>query len=74
MEPTLRRNYEKALEILRTGQAGKNQHPLGNKAGRNLTGYKAIDIPGTGDGRGGMRIIYQETENEIILHSVENYH
>ncbi|RAI99480.1 RHS repeat-associated protein [Chitinophaga skermanii] len=69
-EVTLKKNVEKAIEILRSGKAGGNQHTLGG----NLTGYKAIDIQGTGNGRGGLRIVYKETENEIILHQIVNYH
>jgi len=74
LEPSLKKSYEEALEMIRSGQPGRNQHVLGNKSGQNLTGFKGIDLKGSGSGRGAYRIIYQETEEEIFIYDIQNYH
>ncbi|MCR9067071.1 MAG: hypothetical protein NXI00_24110, partial [Cytophagales bacterium] len=45
------------------GTAGRNVHDLKGP----LAGFKAIDIPNTGKGRGGGRIIFQETDTQILI-------
>jgi hypothetical protein len=62
--------YEKALDRLSRGESGSNVHKLTGK----LAGKKAVDLPGSGKGRGKLRIIYSETENGIVVHDIDNYH
>ena len=47
---------------LAQGVPGINEHPLL----RELQGWKAADIPGTGKGRGAGRIIYRDAGNGLI--------
>ena len=58
-----KKGYEKAIEALKTGDTrGLNDHPLSG----NRSGQRAIDIKGTGKGRGAGRIIYEYGENGEI--------
>ena len=47
---------------LSNGSIGGNIHDLG----KQLAGYKAIDLPGTGKGRGAGRIVFKELSNGVI--------
>ena len=56
LSPEARKGYEKAIEALRSGDTrGLNDHSLSG----NRHGQRAIDIKGTGKGRGAGRIIYE---------------
>ena len=63
LSPEARKGFEKAIEALRNGDTrGLNDHPLSG----NRSGQRAIDIKGTGKGRGAGRIIYEYGENGEI--------
>lgn len=63
LSPEARAGYERAIEALESGDTrGLNDHPLS----ANRSGQRAIDIRGTGRGRGAGRIIYEFGENDII--------
>ena len=63
LSPEARKGYEKAIEALETGDTrGLNDHPLSG----SRSGQRAIDIKGTGKGRGAGRIIYEIDENGEI--------
>ncbi|WP_436488155.1 DUF6443 domain-containing protein [Chitinophaga sp. ARDCPP14] len=68
--PSARKSVEEALELIRHGKAGGNQHVLTG----NLKGFNAIDVKGSGKGRGALRIVFQSTEDEIFIHSIQDYH
>lgn len=70
LAPSTQKKVADAIEILRQGKAGGNQHPLA----RDLKGYNAIDVKGTGAGRGGLRVIYQEFMDAIYIHDIRDYH
>ena len=58
-----KKGYEKAIDALKSGDVrGLNDHPLSG----NRSGQRAIDIKGTGKGRGAGRIIYEYGKNEEI--------
>lgn len=54
--------------------AGRNIHELGNRGGIDLTGYKAIEVPGTGKGRGAGRLVFRETDSGIEIRGVVKGH
>ena len=63
LSPEAKRGYEKAISALRNGDLrGLNAHGLSG----NRSGQWAIDIKGTGQGRGGGRIIYAVGPNGEI--------
>jgi hypothetical protein len=62
--------YEKLKDMLALGGAGKNQHALSG----DLKGKSAVDLAASGKGRGGDRVIYSETNNEVIIHNIVDYH
>lgn len=63
LSPEAKKGYNKAIEALKTGDTrGLNDHPLSG----NRSGQRAIDIKGTGKGRGAGRIIYEYGENGEI--------
>lgn len=62
--------YDAIKIMLSRGESGKNQHSLHG----DLKGKSAADLPGSGKGRGGDRVLYSETENEIIIHDIVDYH
>jgi RHS repeat-associated protein len=68
--PSARKSVEEALELIRHGKAGGNQHVLTG----DLKGFNAIDVKGSGKGRGALRIIFNSTEDEIFIHSIQDYH
>jgi hypothetical protein len=53
-----------------TRQAGGNQHALKG----DLAGKSAIDLGGSGKGRGAERVIFSAAENEVIIHDIVDYH
>lgn len=62
LSPEAQKGFEKAIEGLKNGDMrGLNNHPLKGDRG----GQWAVDIKGTGQNRGGGRIIY-EIENGLI--------
>ena len=72
LSPEAKKGYEKAIDALRKGDTrGLNDHPLSG----NRSGQRAIDIKGTGKGRGAGRIIYEYGENgEINLIEILTNH
>lgn len=63
LSPEARKGYEKAIEALESGDTrGLNDHPLSG----NRSGQRAIDIKGTGKGRGAGRIIYEYGDADDI--------
>ncbi|HEX3078439.1 MAG TPA: hypothetical protein VHQ24_16400 [Lachnospiraceae bacterium] len=63
LSPEAQKGYEKAIEGLKNGDMrGLNNHPL--KGDRS--GQWAVDIKGTGQNRGGGRIIYEITKDGVI--------
>ncbi|MBA8501823.1 hypothetical protein HVW15_12565 [Escherichia fergusonii] len=62
--------YDAIKIMLSRGESGKNQHSLHG----DLKGKSAADLPEIGKGRGGDRVLYSETENEIIIHDIVDYH
>ena len=63
LSPEARKGYEKAIEALRSGDTrGLNDHSLSG----NRHGQRAIDIKGTGKGRGAGRIIYEYGDADEI--------
>jgi hypothetical protein len=65
-----REGYQKALDKLSKGEAGGNVHNLTG----DLAGKKAVDLPGSGKGRGRVRIIFSETDDRITIHDIVDYH
>jgi len=70
LSPEAKKGYDKAIDGLKNGDTkGLNDHPLSG----NRSGERAVDIKGTGKGRGGGRIIYERnpdgsiTVKDIIL-------
>ena len=62
--------YQSLLNDLSLGRAGRNQHALrGDRAG-----WLAADLPGSGGGRGRMRIIYRQLENHVEVLEIVDYH
>ena len=63
LTPEARKGYDKAIEALKSGDTrGLNEHPLkGNRAGQ-----WAVDIKGTGRGRGAGRIIFKKNNDGSI--------
>ncbi len=60
LSPEAKKGYEKAIKALENGDTrGLNDHALSN----NRSGQRAIDIKGTGRGRGAGRIIYELGKN-----------
>ncbi|MBO9204407.1 hypothetical protein J7I42_29230 [Niastella sp. MAH-29] len=70
MDKQMQTRVEEAIQKVRSGEAGGNQHVLG----RDLKGYNAIDLKGTGKARGGVRIVYRETNKEIFIKDITDYH
>ena len=66
LKPSIRKKVDEALDLVHKGLAGGNQHDLVG----DLKGYKAIDIKG----RRGLRMVYKETDDELIIHSIQDYH
>lgn len=63
LSPEAKKGYDKAINALKNGDTrGLNDHPLSG----NRSGQRAIDIKGTGKGRGAGRIIYEYGENGEI--------
>jgi hypothetical protein len=62
--------YEKIKDALSQGKAGGNQHELKG----DLSGKSAIDLGGSGRGRGAERVIFSTKENEIVIHDIVDYH
>ncbi len=63
LSPEAKKGYDKAIDALKSGDTrGLNDHPLSG----NRSGQRAIDIKGTGKGRGAGRIIYEYGENGEI--------
>ena len=62
LSPTGRKGFDTAVEKLARGERGLNQHALG----KDRAGQFAIDIPGTGKGRGAGRLIFRETKEGAV--------
>jgi hypothetical protein len=63
LSPEAKKGYEKAIKALESGDTrGLNDHPLSG----NRSNQRAIDIKGTGKGRGAGRIIYEFGEDGEI--------
>ncbi|PKF73284.1 hypothetical protein [Chryseobacterium sp. PMSZPI] len=62
--------FDNIIEQLASGKAGGNIHSLS----RELKGFKAIDMPGTGTGRGAGRVIFKEASNQIEIIGVVKGH
>jgi hypothetical protein len=63
--------YEDLKLMLAQGKSGRNQHDLV----RDLKGKKAIDLPGSGKGRGAVRVVFSEpTPGTIVIHDIVDYH
>ena len=63
LSPEAKKGYDKAVTALKSGDTrGLNDHPLRG----NRSGQRAIDIKGTGKGRGAGRIVYKYGENGEI--------
>ena len=65
-----RTGYDQIKGMLSRGERGRNQHPLTG----NLKGKFAADLPGTGRGRGATRVIFEQSNEQVIIHDIENYH
>lgn len=65
------KQVDNAINILKEGKAGGSQHALKN----DLKGKWAIDVKGSGNRRGALRVIYEIGEkNTIIIHDITDYH
>jgi Pretoxin HINT domain len=62
--------YEAIKDMLSRGERGGNQHPLTG----DLKGKMAVDLPGSGAGRGSQRVIFSESPIGIIIHNIVDYH
>nr|WP_240927233.1 polymorphic toxin-type HINT domain-containing protein [Paenibacillus thiaminolyticus] len=63
LSPEARKGYDSAIEALKKGDTrGLNEHPLSG----NRKGQWAVDIKGTGKGRGAGRIIYTKDSDGTI--------
>ena len=57
------KGFEKCIEALKSGDTrGLNDHPLSGAR----SGQRALDIKGTGKGRGAGRVVYEYVENGVI--------
>jgi mRNA-degrading endonuclease RelE of RelBE toxin-antitoxin system len=70
LDKNQQKSIEDALRLIRNGEAGRNQHDLQ----KDLKGFKAIDIKGSGGGRGKLRMVFKETDSEIIIQDIIDYH
>ncbi|WP_342351530.1 RHS repeat-associated core domain-containing protein [Gilliamella apis] len=71
LNPQQLRAYEEAKDILAQGKPGRNQHVLTG----DRKGTSAIDLVGSGKGRGRMRVIFSETKDGAInIHEIVDYH
>jgi RHS repeat-associated protein len=66
----MKTGFEHLKEALARGLPGRNQHPLTG----DLKGRFAADLPGSGKGRGAVRVIYSIENDRVIIHSIEDYH
>lgn len=62
--------YEKIKMDLSQGKAGGNKHELKG----DLKGMKAVDLPGSGKGRGAERVVYKETPDTVEIEDITDYH
>lgn len=70
LDKAQKKSVDEAIALVREGKAGKNQHELK----KELKGFKAIDVRGTGKNRGAVRIVYKESVSHILIHSIQDYH
>lgn len=70
MDANQKKKVDEAVNLIQNKQAGGNQHVLT----KERAGWKAIDLKGSGKGRGGVRVVYEETPNQIIIHEIVDYH
>ncbi len=78
LEKTIEKNWGKnaveafdnIIDQLANGKAGGNIHSLN----KELKGYKAIDIPGTGAGRGAGRVIFKDSPNQVEIIGIVKGH
>ena len=70
LPPSLRKSVDDTIELLLHDKPRKNQHALTG----DLRGFSAIDVAGSGKGRGALRIVYAKTDTEILIHSIQDYH
>jgi hypothetical protein len=63
-------SFDNIIDQLAKGKEGGNIHFLS----KELKGYKAIDMPGTGTGRGAGRIIFKEAPSQIEIMGVVKGH
>ncbi len=62
--------HDEIVNDLTLGKAGRNQHPLTG----DRKGQFAADLPGSGGGRGRMRIVYTITDDTINVIEIVDYH
>ncbi|MBP2619731.1 RHS repeat-associated core domain-containing protein, partial [Chryseobacterium jejuense] len=62
--------FDNIIEQVASGKAGGNIHSLS----KDLKGFKAIDMPGTGTGRGAGRVIFKEVSNQVEIIGVVKGH
>lgn len=62
--------YDEILRLLAQGKPGRNQHKLRGE----LTGKSAADLPGSGRGRGALRVLFEESDDTVIIHDILDYH
>ncbi|MBB5194305.1 methylase of polypeptide subunit release factors [Anaerocolumna cellulosilytica] len=63
LSPEAKKGYDKAIDALENGNTqGLNEHPLSG----DRKGQWAVDMKGTGKGRGKGRIIYEKGKDGII--------
>ncbi len=62
--------YEKIKDALAQGKAGGNQHALKG----DLAGKSAIDLGGSGKGRGAERVIFSTDNDVVTIHDIVDYH
>ncbi len=65
-----REGYEQIKGMLASGLSGKNQHALKG----DLKGWSAVDLPGSGKGRGAVRVIYKIENEQVIIKEFKDYH
>lgn len=65
-----KKKVDELLEQIARRQPGKNIHNLKH----DLKGKFAADVPGSGKGRGKLRLILEDTPDGIIIHDIIDYH
>jgi hypothetical protein len=55
--------------MLAAGSPGKNHVFKGD-----LKGWNAVDLPGSGKGRGAQRVIYKVDADRVVIKEITDYH